>query len=193
MDLVTAFGLAVPAGLNAYVPLLAIALAQRAGLMHLYKPFDLLGAWWAIALIVVLLVVELFADKIPAVDHANDMIQSIVRPAAGGIAFAAASGRVGHADPALMILAGIILAGGVHAIKATSRPVVHAATVGTGGPVVSAVEDIAATISSVLAIVAPILAVIFIAACAYLAYRVIRAGWRIVKGGPDTGPREQGE
>lgn len=157
MELLTALGLSVPAGLNAYVPLLAVALAERFGLLELKAPFDLLGEWWLIAVIAVLLAVELVADKIPAVDHVNDAIQTFVRPAAGGIVAVAAAGNATDVSPWFLVLAGVLLAGGVHAAKATARPVVNATTGGTGAPVASAVEDAGAVVLSIVAIIAPIL------------------------------------
>ena len=82
-----AFGLSGSAGLNAYIPLLLVALAARfptsAPLVQLQPPYDLMGSWWAIGILVVLLAVEIVADKIPAVDTINDGIQTFARPAAG--------------------------------------------------------------------------------------------------------------
>jgi len=184
MDLLAAFGLSVPAGLNAYIPLLAIAVSERAGWLALNKPYDVIGEWWAIALIAVLLAVELVADKVPAVDHVNDITQTVVRPAAGGIAFAAASGQVGQAHPVLMVVVGIILAGTVHAVKATTRPVVQTVTAGMGGAVASVVEDVMAVISSVLAIVAPVFAAIFILGCVALAWLVLSKATARLRGRP---------
>ena len=84
MDILSGLTLAAPAGLNAYIPLLAVALAQRFGWLELGTPWELLGEWWSIALIAVLLVVEIVADKVPAVDHVNDVVQTSCgrRPAA---------------------------------------------------------------------------------------------------------------
>ena len=136
MDILTALGLSVPAGLNAYIPLLAVALSQRFHWLELRPPFDVLGSWWLITIIAVLLVVEVVADKIPAVDHVNDIIQSVVRPAAGAVVAVAASGSASSVSPWLLVVAGVLLAGGVHAVKATARPVVqhcHRRGGGTGG------------------------------------------------------------
>ena len=134
MELLTALGLSVPAGLNAYVPLLAVALAERFGLLELKAPFDLLGEWWLIAVIAVLLAVELVADKIPAVDHVNDAIQTFVRPAAGGIVAVAAAGNATDVSPWFLVLAGVLLAGGGAAAKAPARPGGPGTTRGTGAP-----------------------------------------------------------
>jgi hypothetical protein len=174
VELLTALGLAIPAGLNAYIPLLAVALAQRFEWLELRAPFDVLGSWWVIALIAVLLVVEMVADKVPVVDHVNDIIQTVVRPAAGGIVSVAAAGSASNVAPWLLVVAGVLLAGGVHTVKALSRPALNVSTAGVGGPVVSVAEDAGAVALSVAAIVAPILVVALLAALAYLFFRLWR-------------------
>jgi hypothetical protein len=158
MELLTSLGLAIPAGLNAYIPLLAVAIAQRTGFLHLKEPYSLLGEWWVIALVGVLLLVEIVADKFPVVDHVNDVVQSVIRPAAGGLLFVAVSQQAVHVHPALLIVAGVLVAGAVHAAKATTRPLVNVSTAGMGAPIVSTIEDVIAAVTSVLAIVAPFVA-----------------------------------
>lgn len=160
--ILTALGLSIPAGLNAYIPLLAVSIAERFGWLKLAAPFDTLGEWWVMAIIAVLLVVEIVADKVPAVDSVNDAVQSIVRPAAGGLVAVASAGQTVDIQPWVLVVAGVLLAGGVHAAKATTRPVVNVTTAGAGAPVVSAVEDVGAAIISFIAIAAPLL-VIFVA------------------------------
>ncbi|HET6350532.1 MAG TPA: DUF4126 domain-containing protein [Coriobacteriia bacterium] len=157
MDILTAIGLALPAGLNAYIPLLGLAVAERLDVVALPEPWSQLGEWWAIALIAVLLAVEIAADKIPAVDHVNDVIQTVVRPAAGAIVAVAASGQAGQNYPLVMVALGILLAGGVHAIKASSRPLINATTGGAGAPVVSAAEDGIALSATAIALLVPVL------------------------------------
>lgn len=166
MELLTGLGLAIPAGLNAYIPLLAVAVAQRMEWISLKPPYSFLGEWWAIALIAVLLVIEIVADKVPAVDHVNDVIQTFVRPAAAGLIAAAAAAGNDYVHPVVLVVAGILLAGGVHAIKATARPAVNVATAGTATPVVSAIEDFAAVAMSVLAFVVPALLIVVAAVLA---------------------------
>lgn len=172
MELLTALGLSLPAGLNAYVPLLAVALAQRFEWLQLKQPFDIMGEWWLIGVIAVLLVIEMIADKIPAVDHVNDVIQTFIRPAAGGIVAVAAAGSATGVSPWLLVVAGVLLAGGVHAAKATTRPAVNVTTAGVGAPVVSAAEDLGAVLMSVVAIVAPILVAFLAAGLAYSFWRL---------------------
>ena len=161
MDVLTGITLAAPAGVNAYIPLLAVALAERLGWVTLRQPFDVMGQWWFIALVAVLLTVELVADKVPAVDHVNDVIQTFVRPAAGGLVAVASSGQ-GRVEPWLLLGAGVLIAGGVHAVKASARPVINATTGGTGAPVVSTIEDVGAAGVSVMAILLPLITVLLV-------------------------------
>jgi hypothetical protein len=157
LNLTTAFGLSTSAGLNAYIPLLVIAvLARLTPLVTLNEPYDALTSWWVIGVLAVLLVIEILVDKVPAVDTVNDVIQTFIRPAAGAILFAATTNTIG-VHPVLAAVCGVILAGGVHAVKAGGRPVVAATTAGVGNPIVSTVEDIVSFVTSVLAIVAPYL------------------------------------
>jgi hypothetical protein len=173
VDVLSGLTLAAPAGLNAYIPLLALALAERFGWVHLRTPFDGLGSWWVIGLITALLVVEIVADKVPAVDHANDVIQTVVRPAAGGLLAVSAS-QQGTVESVVLLVAGVLIAGGVHAVKATARPVVNVSTAGAGAPVASTVEDVLAVIGTVLALLVPVLAAVLIVAAVVVAIVLIR-------------------
>jgi cytochrome bd-type quinol oxidase subunit 2 len=159
-NILSAFGLSASAGLNAYIPLLIVALTARAfpNVLSLNEPFDLLASNWSIAALVVLLVVELLADKVPAVDHVNDVIGMFIRPAAGAVLFAGTtSGAIENLDPRLALLCGLLVAGTTHGVKATARPVVTASTGGVGNPIVSTLEDVAAFLTSMVALLAPLL------------------------------------
>lgn len=91
MELLTGFGLATAAGLNAYIPLLALGLLSRfTHLVSLPAGWSWLENGWVMAIVAVLLIVEVVADKIPALDSINDTIQTFVRPTAGGIVFGSA-------------------------------------------------------------------------------------------------------
>jgi uncharacterized membrane protein len=174
VDILTGLGLSIPAGLNAYIPLLAVALAERFGWLSLREPFDVLGTWWMIAIIAVLLVIEIVADKIPAVDHVNDMFQSVVRPAAGAIVAVAGSGNASDVNPWVMVVIGVLLAGGMHAAKATARPMINAGTAGVGAAMVSTAEDAGAVAMSAIAIAIPILVIFILAGLLYVLWRMWR-------------------
>jgi hypothetical protein len=162
-NIFTAFGLSASAGLNAYLPLLIVALTARyTTLMQLNEPWNVLTNGWVIGVLVILLLIEMTVDKIPAVDTLNDIIQTVGRPAAGAVLFAAGSGVVGDLHPVLALIAGLILAGGVHVAKTAVRPAVTATTGGTGNWAVSLAEDLLAFISAILAILLPIFVVLMV-------------------------------
>ena len=181
MDLLTgifsAFGLSASAGLNAYIPLLVVALLARfTNLIQLNSPWDALTSWWIIGLLVVLSLVEFFADKIPAVNHVNDAIQTFIRPAAGAVVFAASARSISDVHPVLALAAGLLVAGSVHVVKAAAvRPAITATTAGAGNIPVSVAEDLIATVVSILSVVVPILITILL--ILLLAW-VIRVFWR---------------
>ena len=170
MELLTGIGLALPAGLNAYIPLLGVAMAQYAGWIHLSQPYAVLGQWWVILIITALLMVEILADKVPGVDHVNDIIQTVLRPAAGAVLMVGATGALGKDYPIVMVVLGIVLAGGVHAVKAAARPVVNATTAGLGGSIASLVEDVMAVLSTAAAILAPLFVLVVIGATGWLGW-----------------------
>ena len=176
LDIFSAFGLSASAGLNAYLPLLILALTGRffPGLMALKEPYDALTSWWTIGVLAVLLVIEVLVDKIPAVDTANDAVQTVLRPTAGALLFAASTGAVSGIDPVLAIIAGLFVSGGVHAAKATFRPAVTATTAGIGNPIVSTVEDVIAFAVSVLSIVLPVVVGVLL-----VVFLVVYVRWRM--------------
>ena len=134
LNVLSAFGLSVSAGLNAYIPLLVVSLlAKFTDLIQLKSPWDALTSWWTIGILLFLSLIEFFADKIPAVNHINDAIQTIVRPTAGAIVFAASAHVITDIHPVLSLALGLLVAGGVHTVKAAAvRPAVTATTAGTG-------------------------------------------------------------
>jgi hypothetical protein len=163
MDLLTgiftAFGLSASAGLNAYIPLLLVGVIGRyTDLMKLNAPWDTLSNPWIILMLSGLVIIEMLADKLPAINHLNDLIQTLIRPAAGAVAFAASANVVTDVSPVLALACGLLVAGSVHVAKAGAvRPMVTATTGGAGNIPVSIAEDIVSTVLSILAIVLPIL------------------------------------
>ncbi len=174
LGIFSAFGLSASAGLNAYIPLLVIALMARfTNLITLNKPWDALTSWWIIGLLVVLVIVEFLVDKFPAINHVNDFIvQTFVRPAAGAIAFAASAKMITNVHPVLAIALGILVAGGVHAVKSVAvRPAITAATGSAGNVPVSMAEDATSTTLSVMSVVAPVVvAIVLVSAASYALY-----------------------
>jgi uncharacterized membrane protein len=157
MDILAAFGLSASAGLNAYIPLLIVSLlAKFTDLIELSEPWNAMESWWVIGVLFLLSVIEFFTDKIPAVNHINDAIQTFIRPTAGAILFAASAQVVTDINPVFSIIAGLLVAGTVHAVKSVVvRPTVTATTAGLGDVPVSIFEDGISTMLSVLSIALP--------------------------------------
>ena len=159
MDIFSAFGLSASAGLNAYIPLLVVALLGKfTHLISLKSPWNTLESWWVIGVLIVLSVVEFFADKVPAINHVNDIIQTVIRPIAGAIVFAASAQIITDVHPVLAMVLGLFVAGAVHTVKSLAiRPAVTATTGGVGNVPVSIAEDAISTILSILAAITPVL------------------------------------
>lgn len=181
MDLLTgvftAFGLSASAGLNAYIPLLIVGLlGHYTNLINLTSPWDTLASPWIILMLCVLVIIEMLADKVPAVNHINDLIQTFIRPAAGAVAFAASANVVTDVSPVLALACGLLVAGTVHVAKAGAlRPMVTATTSGVGNVPVSIAEDVVSTVLSILAVVVPILVgTLLIVVAAFIVYWLYR-------------------
>lgn len=168
LGILAAFGLAAATGLNAYLPLLIVGLLARyTNLITLKAPWDALTNPVVLIVIGVFLLIEFTVDKIPAVDTVNDVIQTVFRPAAGAVLFAASGNVISDISPVLAMICGLFVAGGVHAAKAAARPAVTAGTLGTANPVVSVVEDVVSGTATVAAIFAPLLLLLLAALILY--------------------------
>ena len=189
MDFLTGTGLVASAGLNAYIPLLVMGLLDRyTQFINLGPGFAWLSKGWVLMILALLLALEVVADKIPAIDSVNDIIQTVVRPTSGGIVFGSTAmsniagfnlgGEQTVTDPEAFvasgtwvpILAGIVIALCVHGVKAVSRPLVNTVTVGTGAPAVSTAEDVGALLMSLAAIFLPLLILVFLIVMGFAAY-----------------------
>lgn len=195
MELLTGLGLASAAGLNAYVPLLALGLLARwTDLVQLPSAWAWLQDPWALAVVGLLLVVEVTADKIPGVDHVNDLLQTVVRPVSGGLVVGAGTDQASLLqDPSewvssgdwVPVLVGAGIALGVHLLKAGGRTVVNATTAGFGAPVASTAEDALAVGLSLAALLLPVLVLLLLAVVVVV---VVRSRVRRARRRREQGP-----
>lgn len=182
----TGAGLSAAAGLNAFIPLLIVGLAARfTNFLELPANLDWLQSWPTLIIGLVFLAAELVLDKIPGVDHINDLIQSAIRPLVGGVIFAAtaaASEIDAQAfwgdNPLVGGIVGAIIAGLVHTGKSAARPAVNAATGGTGAPIASFAEDATSVGLSFIAIFLPILVIVVFIAMGIAVYYIVTTGRR---------------
>ncbi|KRD19707.1 hypothetical protein ASE48_21975 [Mycobacterium sp. Root265] len=187
MELLTGFGLATAAGLNAYIPLLALGLLSRfTELVSLPAGWAWLENGWVMLIVGVLLTVEIVADKIPALDSVNDAIQTFVRPTAGGIVFGSgtAAQTAAVTDPGAFassgqwigVVIGVVTALVVSLTKSAVRPVANIGSAGMAAPVLSTAEDVTSVGLVFVSLLLPLLILVVLAAVALAVVQVWR--WR---------------
>lgn len=174
----TGAGLSAAAGLNAFIPLVFVGLIARfTTLIDLPEHMLWVQSWPTLIIGMVLLISELILDKIPGVDHVNDLIQTAVRPVTGAVVFSATAaaaeldeGAFWTENPMVAAIAGAVVALLVHTGKAATRPAVNASTGGTGAPLASFAEDATSVGLSFAAIFLPILVIVILIALAIAVY-----------------------
>lgn len=185
MELLTGFGLATAAGLNAYIPMLLMGLLGRfTGLVNLPPGWSWLENGWVLTIVAVLLAVEIVADKVPALDSVNDTVQTLVRPTAGGIVFGSGTaaqtaavtnpGEFASSGQWVPVAIGVITALVVHLTKTAVRPAANVATAGVAAPVLSTVEDLTSVSLTFIAILIPALMLIVVIGLAWAAVWLLR-------------------
>jgi hypothetical protein len=174
-SLALAIALAACAGLRAWLPLLLTGAAARLEYLDLGAAFQFLKSDKALALFAVATVLELLGDKIPAVDHALDVIGTVLRPAAGALLAASVLWKVN--DPLLALALGLVVGAPSaivpHAAKSGLRAISTTLTAGLANPLLSLIEDVIALGLFLLAVLVPLLVV---AMLALVAAFVIRRG-----------------
>jgi len=161
-SILAAFGLSGAAGLNAWLPLLALGFGDRAGWVVLDSPYDALSSTPGMSVVGLLLVLDLIGDKIPALDSVLHVLGLVIAPASGAVLFAAQTDLTSDLNPAVAAILGAVTAGSLQAGRATVRPFVTASTAGIGNPAVSAAEDGTSLLLTLFAFVLPILAFLLV-------------------------------
>jgi hypothetical protein len=155
-----AIGLAACAGLRAWLPLLLTGGLARSGVIEVGPSFAFIASDRALILFGVASVVEILADKIPAVDHALDALGTVLRPAAATVLAASVFGS--FADPVTALALGAAVGAPTalvpHAAKSVLRAASSAFTAGLANPVLSVLEDLIALALFVLSVLVPVLA-----------------------------------
>lgn len=165
---ISGLGLSSSAGLNAYLPLVILGIAQQAGFINLEGDVpEFVTSPAALAVFTILLLIEMTVDKVPGVDSVNDTVQTVIRPAAGTLLmYTTMVGMESSLDPdmilILSLLSGGVSAGGVHTTKAVTRPVVTISTGGLGNAIMSVFEDIVSFTMAVFALLIPVIILGFV-------------------------------
>ena len=168
-----AIGLAACAGLRAWLPLLLAGGLSRAGLITLGSSFSFLGSNRALMLFGAATLIEIAGDKIPAVDHALDMLSTVLRPAAGALLAASVMWKI--EDPLVALAMGVAVGAPAALVPHAAKSVLRAAsTTFTGGlanPVISVAEDVLAVGMFVLTVIVPLVAALLLLAVAVFVVR----------------------
>ncbi len=171
--LALAIALAASAGLRAWLPLLLAGALARWDILDLGPAFQFLGSNKALMLFGVATAVELIGDKVPAIDHALDVIGTPLRPAAGALLAASVLGRV--SDPLTALVLGTAVGAPSalvpHAAKSALRATSTALTAGIANPILSLIEDVISLVTFLLALLVPLLVVALLGITLFVASR----------------------
>ncbi len=174
--LALAIALAACAGLRAWLPLLLAGGMARLGYLQLGESFAFLGSDKALLLFAVATLVEIVGDKFPAVDHALDVLGSVLRPAAGILLAASVLGQ--FTDPLTALALGVAVGAPSallpHAAKSAARAVSTGLSGGLANPVISLLEDVGVLAFFALALLLPLLAAGLVVAAAFFVARRLR-------------------
>lgn len=178
LGILAGVSLSAACGFRVFVPMLVMSIAVHAGHLEPASGFEWLGSWPALVCFGVATVIEVAAYFIPLVNNALDTIATPAAAVAGTLLTAS---MVGEVSPwlrwILAVVAGGAVAGGVQLATVSLRSA--AGAVGGSG-IVSAAEDGAAVVTSVLAVLLPALtAVLLILFAVYLLQRKQKARSRI--------------
>jgi hypothetical protein len=152
-------GLSAACGFRVFIPLLVAGIGVHAGHLHPSADFIWLGSWPALIALGTATLLEVAAYYIPWFDNALDVVSTPAAVLAGTVV--AGSFIVDMSPWARWSLAAIAGGGAAAAVQTGTMSVRALSLATTGGlanPVVSTAEWMAAAVTSLVAILAPILA-----------------------------------
>ncbi|MDD4778598.1 MAG: DUF4126 domain-containing protein [Fermentimonas sp.] len=169
-------GLSASAGFRVFIPLLVAGIASHLGILPLGESFEWMGSIPALICFGVAAVLEILAYYIPFVDNLIDSIATPLSVVAGTLLMTSV---FPSENEWMKWILGFIVGGGAAATiqsgSAITRLLSTKFTAGTGNPVVSTTEGVAATGFSILSLIIPIfvaiLLVIFIVVILRVIYR----------------------
>ena len=162
-------GLSAACGFRVFVPLLIMNLASLSGHLSLAHGFEWIGSYPALVAFSVATCLEIGGYNIPWLDHLLDTIATPAAVIAGIVVTASIPTDLSpFLKWTLAVIAGGGAAGLVQGTTVAARGTSLVTTAGLANPLVSTLELGGAAATSLLAIFAPMLAVILIAACLFV-------------------------
>ena len=169
-------GLAAACGFRVFAPLLGLSLAHRAGLdLPLADGFGWAQTDTALILLVVATVLEMLAYFIPFVDNVLD---TVATPAAMVAGAGASASVLGDFSPVMQWGLAAVAGGGASGLvqggTVAARGASSAGTGGLGNFLVAGGEALLSVLTTLLAVVAPVVTLVVVAAGCFLGVRAIR-------------------
>jgi uncharacterized membrane protein len=173
-----AYALTTTAGLRGFLTLFAASVAAHYHWIHPSAGFTWLGADGTVIVLGIFALLEMAADKVPAVDHALHAVSFAARPLAAAILVGGTVNTSNSAELYGLMAAGALNSLVVHGSSAATRAASSATTFGLANPIISVVEDVLTILGLVLSFVFPILAailaLILVIALIVTAHRIYR-------------------
>ncbi len=197
-SLALAFSSGWASGINSYLVVLVLGVAERVGGTAAIP--DVLGRWEVLAVAAFLYAFEFVADKIPYVDSAWDVVSTAIRPVVGGVVGVLIAGDSASLDE----LVGGLVGGGSalvsHSVKTGTRMAVNTVPEPFTNIGISLGEDAAVLAVVWFAVEHPVAAasvaltlLVVGLVLLWLAWRLVRRGWarlrawRVRRTGPPAG------
>jgi hypothetical protein len=168
-------GLAAATGFRIFLPMLVMSAAANGGYLPLSDGFAWLATPVALVMLAVAAIAEILAYYIPGVDNLLDALATPAALIAGTVVAAAVMTDL---PPIVKWTAAVIAGGGAAGLTQSFTAMVRAnstiLTGGLGNPVIATAELGGALLLSLLALAAPLAALLVVALFAWLALRLIR-------------------
>ena len=176
LSLCVGVGLSAACGFRVFVPFLIMSVAAYSGHLSLSPEFQWIGSFPALISFSVATALEIAGYYVPWVDHFLDTAATPAAIVAGTIVTAS---FVTDVSPFLQWTLAVVAGGGaatvVQATTVLARGASSLSTGGLGNPVFATAELAGSLVTSLIALVAPILVVLLIAVV------VFALGWRFMK------------
>ncbi len=176
-----AAGLSWASGLRLYAVLFIVGVLGKMGFIALPEHLQILSHNGVLVASGLMLAVEFFADKIPAIDSLWDSIHTFIRVPAGALL---AAGTVAHISPEWAFIAALLggaLTGGTHLTKAGSRALINTSPEPFSNWTASFGEDAMVAGGLWAALFAPVLFLVGLALFLLFMFWILPKIWRGVR------------
>lgn len=171
--------LSAACGFRAFLPLLFVGVAARAGVFPLHGSYAWLSSTPGLVILLSATLAEIAAYFVPFVDNVSDLLATPLAMAAGAVMMLTAFGDHGGPIPwALAVILGAGTSGAVQAATVKLRALSSGTTAGAGNAVVAGGELVGASTFSLIALFVPVLALILSLVLLVAVVRVLRRATR---------------